>query len=33
MNIQIKKKHTPSAVGIKKNGMELLAIASRPAKT
>lgn len=31
MNAQIKKKHTPSAVGMRKNGMELLAVASRPA--
>jgi hypothetical protein len=31
MNAQIKKKHTPSADGIRKNGMELLALASRPA--
>jgi hypothetical protein len=30
MKAQIKKKHTPSAVGIRKNGMEVLAVASRP---
>ena len=32
MNTQTKQKHTPSAVGIKKNGMEILAVASRPAR-